>query len=178
MKYLVILFLSFNSFFAQDFAKDSVMGSQPISILKLKNTKVFIAQNKELAKTYIKQKDGSFVSNGMPYVQIHLDKAKHTIGSPIDYVDVLFDKLSTGAGGSNEILNLDNTRVLLQSKNHQKDKKMQLYVFYPLSDRFLNFNFVFDYTTDADRKQKIKGVEDIIKKGLIVLEDYFTSHKI
>ncbi|MFK7048743.1 hypothetical protein FLACOL_01085 [Flavobacterium columnare] len=176
-KIILLLFLNL-SLFAQDFAKDSVMGSQPIAILKLKNTKVFIAQNKELTKPYIKQKDGSFVSNGLPSVQIHLDKAKHTIGSPIDYVDVLFDKLSAGVGGSNEILNLDNTRVLLQSKNHQKDKKMQLYMFYPLSDRFLNFNFVFDYTTDADRKQKIKGVEEIIKKGLIIIEDYYSNHKI
>ncbi|MFK7113354.1 hypothetical protein V3468_02755 [Flavobacterium oreochromis] len=178
MRVFLFLILSFSTLLAQDFAKDSVMGTQPITILKLNKTKLFIVQNKELQKPYVKQKDGSFVSNGMPWVQIHIDKTKHTIKNPNDYIDVLFDKLSSGSGGSNEIINLDNTRVLLQTRHHQKDKKMQLYVFYPLSDRFMNVNFVFAYTTDADRKQKIKGVEDIIKNGLIVLEDYFTSHKI
>lgn len=178
MRVFLFLILSFNTLLAQDFAKDSVMGTQPITILKLNKTKLFIVQNKELQKPYVKQKDGSFISNGMPWVQIHIDKTKHTIGNPNDYIDVLFDKLSSGSGGSNEIINLDNTRVLLQTRHHQKDKKMQLYVFYPLSDRFMNVNFVFAYTTDTDRKQKIKRVEDIIKNGLIVLEDYFTSHKI
>ncbi|MFK7004889.1 hypothetical protein BWK63_13970 [Flavobacterium covae] len=178
MRVFLFLILSFNTLLAQDFAKDSVMGTQPITILKLNKTKLFIVQNKELQKPYVKQKDGSFISNGMPWVQIHIDKTKHTMGNTNDYIDVLFDKLSSGSGGSNEIINLDNTRVLLQTRHHQKDKKMQLYVFYPLSDRFMNVNFVFAYTTDADRKQKIKGVEDIIKNGLIVLEDYFTSHKI
>ena len=141
---------------AQDFAKDTlaVNGTQPVTILKIKNTKIYIAQNKELSTPYIKQKDGSFVSNGIPFVQIQLDKTKHTLGTPSDYVDVLFDKLSPGAGGSNEIINIDNVRALLQIKNHEKEKRVQFYVFYPLSDRFINLNFGFKYDNEEDKDNK------------------------
>lgn len=165
---------------AQDFAKDTLLvhGTQPASIIKIKNHKIFISQNKELQKPYIKQKDGSFVSNGVPYVQIHIDNKAHTIGSTKKYVDVLFDKLNNGPGSSNEIIEVDNTRILISYRKIEKDKKEQIFVFYPLSDRFLNFDFIFGYTDDDDRYKKELAIYDIIKNGVLVLEDYFLIHKI
>lgn len=179
-KHILFLVLIFTSLVtAQDFAKDTLIvnGTQPATILRLKKTKVFIVQNKELSTPYIKQKDGSFISNGMPFIQIHIDSKKHTIGNTFDYVDILFEKLSPGPGGSNEIITIDNVRALLQTKNFKKDKRVQIFILYPLSDRFINLNFVFKYSDDEDKENKIKGIEDILNNGFIVLENYYLTHK-
>lgn len=176
MKKIILFLLFTTTIFAQDFAKDTLLvnGTQPASILKIKNHKIYIAQNKELQTPYLKQKDGSFVSNGVPFIQIHIDKNKHTIGSTYSYVDVLFDKL----GGSNEIIEVNNTRILIHYKKYENDKKEQMFVFYPISDRFLNFNFVFNYKDYDDRYKKELAVYEIIKNGLLVVEDYFLTNKI
>lgn len=174
MKKILLFLLFTTSIFAQDFAKDTILGTTPASILKIKNHKIFIAQNKELQTPFIKHSDGSFVSNGVPFIQIHIDKNKHTIGSTYSYVDVLFDKL----GGSNEIIEINNTRILIHYKKYENDKKEQMFVFYPISDRFLNFNFVFNYKDDDDRYKKELSVYEIIKNGLLVVEDYFLTNKI
>lgn len=165
---------------AQNFAKDTLLvnATQPATIIKLKNNKIYIAQNKELQTPYLLQKDGSFVSKGVPIVQIHIDKNKHTIGSTSDYVDVLFDNLKTGSGSSNEIININNTRVLINNRKIEKDKKVQIFVFYPLSDRFLNLDFVFNYKDDDDRLLKQSEVMEIVEKGLLVIEDYYLKYKI
>lgn len=176
MKKIILFLLFTTTIFAQDFAKDTLLvnGTQPASILKIKNHKIYIAQNKELQTPYLKQKDGSFVSNGVPFVQIHIDKNKHTIGSTYSYVDVLFDKL----GGTNEIIEVNNTRVLLHYDKKEKDKKEQIFVFYPLKDRFLNFNFIFNYKNDDDRFKKENEIYQIIKDAILVVEDYYLTRKI
>ncbi|OOV19104.1 hypothetical protein [Flavobacterium sp. LM4] len=176
---LTYLFLSISAQ-SQDFAKDTLLvnGTQPASIIRIKNHKIFIAQNQEMQKSYIKQKDGSFVSNGVPYVEIYIDKKAHTIGTTTEYVDIMFDKLNTGPGSSNEIIALDNTRILIHYRKIEKEKKEQMVVFYPLADRFLNFSFVFYYTDDDNRSSKENAVYSIIKDGILVLEDYFLYRKI
>jgi hypothetical protein len=171
---LLIAFIISSSVSAQDFAKDTLLGTTPSSILKIKKHKIFIAQNKELQTPFLKQKDGSFISNGVPFIQVYIDQKKHTIGSSYDYIDVLFDKL----GGSNEIIEINNTRILIHYDNKVKDKKEQIFVFYPLSDRFLNFNFVYDYKDDDDRYKKKLGIYGIIKNGLLVGENYYLTNKI
>jgi hypothetical protein len=180
MKKVFMLLLVTSSIFAQDFAKDTLLvnGSQPATIIKIKTHKIYIAQNKELETPYLKQKDGSFISNGVPSVQIHIDKNKHTIGTTSDYVDVLFDNLKTGPGGSNEIININNTRVLIHNRKIEKDKKYQIFVIYPLSDRFLNLDFVFKYKDDDDRLLKESEVREIIEKGLLVIENYYLKYKV
>jgi hypothetical protein len=174
MKKIILFLLFTTTIFAQDFAKDTLLGTTPASILKIKTHKIFIAQNKELQTPFIKHTDGSFVSNGVPFVQIHIDKNKHTIGSTYNYVDAMFDNL----GGTNEIIEVNNTRILIHYDKMVKDKKEQMFVFYPISDRFLNFNFVFDYKDDDDRYKKELAVYEIIKNGLLVVEDYYLTHKI
>lgn len=175
MKKTFLLLLSFLSFVvnAQDFAKDTLIGSTPSSIIRIKNHKIIIAQNAELQTSYLKQKDGSFISNGVPFIQIHLDLKKHTIGSTYSYVEVLFDNL----GGNNDMYDVNNLRLLVHSEKREKDKKEQMAVFYPLSDRFLNLKFTFNYTDDDDRREKEFAVKDIVRKGLLVFENYYLTHK-
>jgi hypothetical protein len=170
----LITFIICSSGSAQDFAKDTLLGTTPSSILKIKKHKIFIAQNKALKTPFLKQKDGSFISNGVPFIQVHIDQKKHTIGSTYNYVDILFDKL----GGNNKIIEINNTRILIHYDNKVKDKKGQIFVFYPLPDRFLNFNFVYDYKDDDDRNKKKLGIYQIIENGLLVFEDYYLTHKI
>ena len=175
MKKLILSFFITTSIFAQDFAKDTLIGSTKASIIKIKNNKIFITQNQELSTSYLKQKDGSFISNGQPFVQIHIDKKKHTIGTTYDYVDVLFDKIEMG--GSNEIITVDNTRVLVVRRKIEKDKTAQLFVFYPLKDRFLNLDFVLYYKNEDDRIDKEIKLMGIIENGIFIVEDYYLSHK-
>lgn len=175
MKNTLLLLLAFVSFTAnaQDFAKDTLIGSTPASILKIKNHKIIIAQNKELSTSYVKQKDGSFISNGVPFIQIHIDQKKHVIGSTYDYIEVLFDNL----GGNNDMYDVNNLRLLVHSEKREKEKKEQMAVFYPLSDRFLNLKFTFNYTDDDDRREKEFAIKDIVRKGLLVFENYYLTQK-
>lgn len=176
MKHTLLLLLTFLSFAvnAQDFAKDTILGTTPASIIRIKNHKIIIAQNKELQTSYVKQKDGSFVSSGVPFIQIHIDQKKHTLGSTDSYIDVLFDNLT---GGSNGIYEVNDVRILIHTERRKKEQKEQMAVFYPLSDRFLNFKFTFNYKDDDDRYAKEDAVNAIIKNGLLVFENYYLTHK-
>ena len=175
MKKIIFLLLVSINIFAQDFAKDTLIGNTKSSIIKIKNSKIFITQNQELSTPYLLQKDGSFISNGQPFVQIHIDKKKHTIGTTYDYVDILFDKIEMG--GSNEIITIDNIRVLVVRRKIEKDKAAQVFVFYPLKDRFLNLDFVLYYKNEDDRIDKENKLMDIIEQGIFIVEDYYLSHK-
>lgn len=176
MKKIILFFFFTATMFAQDFAKDTLLVSrnQLATILKIKNHKVYIVQNNERPTPYIKHTDGSFVSNGDHFIQIFIDKSKHKYGDTNDYLDIMFDKL----GGTNEIIEAYNTRLLIHYEKVVKEKKEQMFVFYPLEDRFININIVFNYKDDDDRYKKELEIYQIIKNGILVKEDYYLTNKV
>ncbi|BFO64108.1 hypothetical protein [Chryseobacterium sp. KCF3-3] len=175
----ILFFLLLSVFaFGQDFAKDTLMGegTQPATILRMGNNKVFIIQNKELQTPYTKQKDGSFTSNGVPYVNISLDKKKFD-GDMYEFMNELFDKSDVENQFSKEIIDVDDKKAFVRTANNEKKKNLYMSVNYPLKDRFLNISFGINYTDDDDKTKKYYAIKNIIQNGFRTLENYYSYRK-
>lgn len=172
----IILFSSFAS--AQNIARDTLLSNnQPATILKLGKTKVYILQNKDKITPYELQKDGSYISKGVPFVSILIDK-KYS-GDTNELIKALFENKQSVPGEINKsIVKSDETNVFIRTIKLKKEKKLSLHVTYPLSDRFINMSFAVNYIDDKDAEEKDNAMRDIIQNGFIVLENYYESTKI
>ena len=172
----MLLISSFAS--AQNFAKDTLLSAnQPASILKIGKTKIYIAQNKNKQAPYVLQKDGSFVSKGVPYVTIAIDK-KYS-GDTNEVINALFLNENEVKGQIHkEIIKSGETDVFISTIKLEEEKRLGLNVTYPLSDRFINMNFWVNYINDKDADEKYDAIRDIIQDGFMVLENYYQNRKI
>lgn len=172
----ILLISSFVS--AQNVAKDTLLSAnQPASILKIGKTKIYIIQNKEKQTPYVLQKDGSFVSKGVPFVTIAIDK-KYS-GDTNEVIKALFLNQNEVKGQTHKaIIKSGETDVFISTIKLKKEKRLGLNVTYPLSDRFINMNFWVNYLDDKDADEKYESIRDIIQNGIIVLENYYQTRKI
>ncbi|MCC9062446.1 hypothetical protein [Flavobacterium piscisymbiosum] len=172
----ILLISSFAS--AQNFAKDTLLSAnQPASILKIGKTKIYIVQNKDKQTPYVLQKDGSFISKGVPYVTIAIDK-KYS-GDTNELIKYLFlDEKDVKGQIHKEIIESGETNIFISTIKLTTEKRLGLNVTYPLSDRFINMNLWVNYLDDKDADEKYEAITDIIKNGFIVLENYYQNRKI
>jgi hypothetical protein len=154
MKKLLFLLLPL-FYFGQDFARDTmaVGGTQPATILRMGNHKIYMIQNINLQTPYIKQKNGNFISNGVPYVDIDLDKKKF-VGNMYDFMDELLYKSEANDQFSKFIIEVKGTQVFFKIIYDNKNKAIGMSVNYPLKDRFINIFLAINYTDQNDKEEK------------------------
>ncbi len=175
----LLLFLLISGFtFGQNTAKDTLLvnGTQPASILKINNNKIYIAQNKELQTSYKLEKDGSLVSAGVPYISVKVDKnpLKQNVSL---FITKAFDQVKITDLESKEIVQSGDKSVFIKTSTKPQQKKQFMTALYPLSDRLITLDFAFDYKDEDDKSNKYYAVRDIIENGFMVLENYYTVHK-
>ena len=175
MKKILFIFLCISGLsYSQNKAIDTMMidGTQPATILKLNNHKIYILQNKELATPYKLQKDGSFVSNGVPHISVAIDKESTSLS-----VNDFFNDVKLKSSETKEIVKSDDKSVFIKTSTNREKSNELLTVLYPLSDRYLTIYFSFDYSNEDDKSKKYYAIRNIVEKGLIVLENYYKYRK-
>ncbi|MCW3168926.1 hypothetical protein OMO38_10370 [Chryseobacterium sp. 09-1422] len=173
---LILLFSPFA--FGQNKAVDTTLvnGTQPATILKLSNHKVFIVQNKELETPYKLQTDGSFISNGKPYMKIWLDKKKYSTNLN-KLVDLLFDTVPLKNDDNKEIIKVDGIDVFLKTSYDKAEKRIHKMYYYPVGDQFIGITQIVNYKDEESRFETEKSMLSMVENGLLILQDFYLKRK-
>ena len=178
MKKLLLLILLSSFALGQSFTQDTIMSNNnPASIIRIGNNKIYVAQNKEKQTPYIKQKDSSFLSNGVPRIEIKQD-LKPVDKNPEILVNEFFNKMKLNGKSAKEILQIDDKKVFVGTQYLEKEKKIFKGFFYPLKDRFIVIYVTMNYNSEDDRFDTDKAINEMFESGFMVLEDYYLYRKV
>ena len=175
MKKILFLLLFSCLAFGQNKATDTltVNGTQPATILKIGNNKIYIAQNKEKVTPYILQKDGSFLSSGVPFVKVNITKSQNKI--PAKFVINQYENEKLKDFETKEILTIDDRKVYI--KKSVIKNSLFVMAYYPLNKELLSVRMSVEFTDKDDELEKFYQMRDILEKGVLIMEDYYVYRK-
>lgn len=176
MKKLLFFLLLSNLIFGQNIARDTIIDSTSVAVMRLGKHKIYIAQNTQ-HEPYTRQKDGSFLSDGTPRIKITLESAPMK-KSPQSYIKARYDDMDEEGKWVKSLPEISGRESLVYTEYIEKKNKIFKAVYFPLKDRFIILYITAFYDTEEEKDDKDFGIDNILKKGLIIIEDYYLHHKI
>lgn len=165
--------------FGQIQPKDTVLadGKQPATILKLGKHKIWMAQNKSYQTPYKLQKDGSYISNGVPFVRISLDSKKYAPDSGPSKVEYLYDNAPLEGEDNSGIINIDGVDVFTKTFYDKKKRYIHVIYYYPLRTQFLIISLATNYEPGEDAFDLGRTMGTLVENSLYVFEDFYKIKK-